>query len=229
MTGIEKEPMFSSKNKKVLKDPININNPITIQVLGICSALAVTSQLKPSLVMGLAVIVVMVFSSVIISAIRNFIPARIRIIIEMTVVAAMVILVDQVLKAYLYDVSKQLSIFVGLIITNCIVLGRLEAFALSNRPWDSFLDALGNGIGYALILVIVGFFREYFGSGTLFGEERVIIKLFGSEFTINFVPQFLRDAGYVNNGLLVLAPGAFLILAGIIWVQRTITGEVEED
>ncbi len=202
-------------SKKIVTEPFNENNPITIQVLGICSALAVTSQLKPSLVMGLAVIIVMVFSSVIISLIRSFIPSKIRIIAEMTVVASMVILVDQVLKAYAYDVSKQLSIFVGLIITNCIILGRLEAFALSNKPWPSFLDALGNGVGYAFVIAIVGFFREVFGSGKLLG--------FG------IIPQSFYNAGYVNNGLMVLAPGAFIILGFFIWIQRTISGYVEEE
>jgi len=214
MAEIEKEPLFSGKNKKALKQPLSENNPITIQVLGICSALAVTSQLKPSLVMGLAVIVVMTFSSVIISLIRHLIPAKIRIIVEMTVVATMVILVDQVLKAYAYEVSKQLSIFVGLIITNCIVLGRLEAFALGNKPWPSLLDAMGNGVGYAFVIAIVGFFRELLGSGKLLGFQ--------------VVPQWVYDAGYINNGLMVLAPGAFIVLGFFIWVQRTISGYREE-
>ena len=211
----EKEPLLSGKNRLVLKEPISMNNPITIQILGICSALAITSQLRPSVVMGVAVVVVMTVSSVVISLLRSFIPARIRIIVEMTVVASMVILVDQVLKAYAYQVSKELSIFVGLIITNCIVLGRLEAYALSNRAWPSFLDALGNGIGYALVIVLVGFFREALGSGSLWG--------------FSIVPQFLYDAGYVDNGLMVLAPGAFIILGMIIWVQRSITGYREEE
>ncbi|MCP4132030.1 MAG: NADH:ubiquinone reductase (Na(+)-transporting) subunit D [bacterium] len=221
MTGIEKEPLFSNKNKKVFKEPVNKNNPITIQVLGICSALAVTSALKPSLVMGLAVIVVMVVSGVIISMMRKLIPSKIRIIVEMTVIATMVILVDLVLKAFAYEVSKQLSIFVGLIITNCIVLGRLEAYSLSNKPWPSFLDALGNGIGYAFIIVIIGFFRELLGSGTLLGSKTI--------FGLKIIPEFLKNAGYVNNGLMVLAPGAFILLGIIIWIQRTITGEREED
>lgn len=215
MTDSGKEPLLSGKNKKVLQQPFSENNPITIQVLGICSALAVTSQLKPSLVMGLAVITVMVFSSVIVSLIRKFIPAKIRIIVEMTVVATMVILVDQVLKAYAYEVSKQLSIFVGLIITNCIVLGRLEAFALGNKPWPSFLDALGNGIGYAFVIAMVGLFRELLGSGKLLGYQ--------------VIPQGLYEAGYVNNGLMVLAPGAFIFLGFYIWVQRTLSGYREED
>jgi Na+-transporting NADH:ubiquinone oxidoreductase subunit D len=210
MISQENEPLLSGKNKRILIDPAGINNPITIQVLGICSALAVTSQMIPSLVMGLGVIVVMVVSNVVISLMRNYIPNKIRIIVEMTVVATMVIVVDQFLKAFAYDVSKQLSIFVGLIITNCIVLGRLEAFALTNKPWPSFLDGLGNGIGYAMILLIVGFFREILGSGKMFGMQ--------------IIPQAAYDAGYVNNGLMVLAPGAFIILGLIIWVQRSITG-----
>ncbi len=215
MTEHGKEPLLSTKNKKVLKEPLNINNPITIQVLGICSALAVTSQLKPSLVMGIAVIVVMTFSSLIISLMRKLIPSKIRIIAEMTVVAAMVILVDQVLKAYAYDVSKQLSIFVGLIITNCIVLGRLEAFALGNKPWPSFLDALGNGVGYAFVIAVVGFFRELLGSGKILG--------------MNVIPEAVYKAGYLNNGLMVLAPGAFIILGFFIWIQKTLSGHEEEE
>jgi Na+-transporting NADH:ubiquinone oxidoreductase subunit D len=211
----EKEPIFSSKNRRFFSLPLSENNPITIQVLGICSALAVTSQLIPSLVMGLAVIVVVVFSNLIISLLRNFIPSKIRIIVEMTVVASLVILVDQVLKAYAYEVSKQLSIFVGLIITNCIVLGRLEAFALSNKPAASVFDGLGNGVGYAFVIAVVGFFRELLGSGKLLGFQ--------------IVPQFFYDHGYVNNGLMVLAPGAFIILGIFIWVQRTINGKVEEE
>jgi Na+-transporting NADH:ubiquinone oxidoreductase subunit D len=220
--GEKKEKLLSSKNIKNLTEPVNKNNAITIQVLGICSSLAVTSQLKPSLVMGLAVIVVMTFSSVIISLMRKTIPSKIRIIVEMTVVAAMVILVDQVLKAFAYGVSKQLSIFVGLIITNCIVLGRLEAFALDNKPWPSFLDALGNGIGYALIIAIVGFFREILGSGKL----TILEPLIGDGGRI--ISKSFYDMGYANNGLMVLAPGAFVILGMIIWVQRTITGYREE-
>jgi len=206
----EREPLLSGKNKKILTDPAGINNPITIQVLGICSALAVTSQIIPSLVMGIGVTVVVCVSNVVISLMRDYIPNKIRIIVEMTVVATMVIVVDQFLKAYAYSVSKQLSIFVGLIITNCIVLGRLEAFALTNKPWPSFLDGLGNGLGYAMILLIVGFFRELSGSGKIFG--------------IQIIPQSAYDAGYLNNGLMALAPGAFIILGLIIWVQRTITG-----
>ncbi len=215
MNVSEKEPIFSAKNKKYFKQPLNEINPITIQVLGICSSLAVTSQLKPSLVMGLAVIIVVVFSNLVISLIRNLIPSKIRIIVEMTVIATMVILVDQILKAYAYEVSKQLSIFVGLIITNCIVLGRLEAFALGNKPVASVFDGLGNGVGYAFVIAVVGFFRELLGSGKILGFQ--------------VVPQAMYDAGYTNNGLMVLAPGAFIILGLFIWVQRTITGYVEED
>ncbi len=207
------EPLFSAKSKKVFTDPFSENNPITIQVLGICSALAVTAQLKPSLVMGLAVIAVVGGSNVIISLLRNLIPNKVRIIIEMVVVATLVILVDQLLKAYAYDVSKQLSVFVGLIITNCIVLGRLEAFAMGNKPWASLLDGLGNGLGYAWVLAIIGFLRELLGSGSIMGHD-VIGKLY--------------HAGYVNNGLMVLAPGAFILLGLLIWVQRTLSKYVED-
>jgi Na+-transporting NADH:ubiquinone oxidoreductase subunit D len=202
-------------NKKVFTDPLSDNNPITIQVLGICSALAVTSQLKPSLVMGIAVIIVVALSNVIVSFLREYIPGKIRIIVEMTVVASLVILVDQVLKAYAYQMSKQLSVFVGLIITNCIVLGRLEAFAMSHKPLPSFIDGIGNGVGYALVLFIVGFFRELLGSGKLLGYQ--------------VIPEFLYRAGYMDNGLMVLAPGAFIILSLLIWIQRTISGYVEEE
>ncbi len=197
-------------SKKWILSPISENNPITIQVLGICSSLAVTAQLKPSLVMGAAVIFVVALSNVAVSLIRNYIPGRVRIIIEMTVAATLVIVVDQFLKAYSYQMSKQLSVFVGLIITNCIVLGRLEAFAMANRPVPSFLDGIGNGVGYAIILAIVGFFRELLGAGSLLGHR--------------ILPQWLYNSGYSDNGLMVLAPGAFIILSMIIWIQRTITG-----
>lgn len=202
-------------NKKTFFEPIVHNNPVTIQILGICSALAVTTQLKPSLVMGLAVTVIIVFSNLVVSLIRTLIPKKIRIIVEMTVIATMVILVDQILRAYMFDVSKQLSVFVGLIITNCIVLGRLEGFALTNKPVSSILDGMGNGIGYSLILVAVGAVREIFGAGSLLGFQ--------------VVPQALYNVGYVNNGLMVLAPGAFFLLGLIVWVQRSITGHYEED
>jgi Na+-transporting NADH:ubiquinone oxidoreductase subunit D len=210
----EREPLFSPQNRTVLKDPLSENNPITIQVLGICSALAVTTQIKPSLVMGIAVIFVVVSSNLIISLMRRLIPNNVRIIVQMTVVASLVVLVDQVLKAYAYDVSRQLSVFVALIITNCIIMGRLEAFAMNNKPWPSVLDGLGNGIGYALVIVAVGFFRELFGSGKLFG--------------VQVIPQALYNAGYVDNGLMVLAPGAFILMGLLIWAQRRMSGYTEE-
>ena len=202
-------------NKKTFFEPIIHNNPITIQILGICSALAVTTQLKPSLVMGIAVTVIIALSNLVVSLIRSFIPKNIRIIVEMTIIATMVILVDQILRAYLFDVSKQLSVFVGLIITNCIVLGRLEGFALTNKPIPSILDGFGNGIGYSLILVAVGATREIFGAGTLLGFQ--------------VIPQSLYNVGYVNNGLMVLAPGAFFLLGLIVWLQRAVTGHYEEE
>ncbi|MFZ0281285.1 MAG: NADH:ubiquinone reductase (Na(+)-transporting) subunit D, partial [Bacteroidales bacterium] len=169
MSKPEKEPLFSAKNLKLLTDPIGMNNPITVQVLGICSALAVTVKLKPAIVMAISVTIVTAVSNVVIAAFRKYIPDRIRIIVQLVVIATMVILVDQFLKAYVFDVSKQLSVFVGLIITNCILMGRLEAFAMSNKPWPSFIDGLGNGAGYGLILIIVAFFRELLGSGTIYG------------------------------------------------------------
>ena len=212
--AIEREPLFSPQNRTVLKDPLSDNNPITIQVLGICSALAVTTQVKPSLVMGIAVIFVLVFSNLIISLMRNLIPNNVRIIVQMTVVASLVVVVDQVLKAYAYDVSRQLSVFVALIITNCIIMGRLEAFAMTNKPWPSVLDALGNGLGYALVILAVGFCRELFGSGKVFG--------------VQIVPQALYNAGYVDNGLMVLAPGAFILMGLLIWAQRRMSGYAEE-
>jgi Na+-transporting NADH:ubiquinone oxidoreductase subunit D len=197
-----------------LKDPLMDNNPISTQVLGICSALAVTVQLQTAIVMSIAVISVISLSNVLISLIRNMVPSNIRIIIELAIIASLVILVDQVLKAFLYDISKQLSVFVGLIITNCIVLGRAEAFALQNKPWPSFLDGVGNGLGYSMILIVVAFGRELLGSGTLFGFQ--------------VIPDAAYAAGYQNMGLMVLAPGAFILLGLIIWVQRTITGTVAE-
>lgn len=203
------EPLFSKKNMKLLSDPMNNSNPITVQVLGICSALAVTAQLKPSIVMALSVTAVLALANVIVSLLRNTIPNRIRIIVQLVVIAALVILVDQVLKAYVFDVSRQLSVFVGLIITNCIIMGRLEAFALGNRPWQSFLDGIGNSAGYGVILIIVGFFRELFGSGTLFGYK--------------VIPEswYIANGGfYENNGLMVLSPMALIVVGIIIWVQR---------
>jgi Na+-transporting NADH:ubiquinone oxidoreductase subunit D len=205
---------MSTKKLKLLSDPINLNNPITVQVLGICSALAVTVKLEPAVVMSLSVLFVLSFANVIISLLRNTIPSRIRIIIQLLIVAALVILVDQVLKAFAYDVSKQLSVFVGLIITNCIIMGRLEAFALGNKPWPSFLDGIGNGAGYALILIIVAFFRELLGSGTIWG--------------IHVIPQSFYDMGYTNNGLMILPPMALMVVAVIIWVQRSKSKELIE-
>jgi Na+-transporting NADH:ubiquinone oxidoreductase subunit D len=206
--------LFSKKNQVFLKDPLMDNNPISTQVLGICSALAVTVQLQTAVVMSIAVIFVISISNVVISLLRNHVPSNIRIIVELAVIATLVILVDQILKAYLYDISKQLSVFVGLIITNCIVLGRAEAFALQNKPWPSFLDGVGNGLGYSMILIAVAFGRELLGSGTLFG--------------LQIVPDAAYAAGYQNMGLMVLAPGAFILLGLIIWVQRTITGTVAD-
>jgi Na+-transporting NADH:ubiquinone oxidoreductase subunit D len=202
-----KQPLLSERNNRLLKDPLNSSNPITVQVLGICSALAVTVQMKPSIVMALSVMVVTAFSNLTISAIRNIIPDRIRIIVQLTIVAALVILVDQVLKAFVYDVSKQLSVFVGLIITNCIVMGRLEAFAMGNKPWPSFLDGIGNGLGYGLILVMVSAVREFFGSGKLMGFQ--------------IIPDFFYEKGYFNNGFVILPPMALIIVGIIIWIQRT--------
>lgn len=198
--------IFSRKEKKLLTEPINLNNPITIQVLGICSALAITVQLKPSVVMALAVVFVMGMANLLTSLLRNTIPSRIRIIVQLTIIASLVVLVDQVLKAYVFDVSKQLSVFVGLIITNCIVMGRLEAFALGNKPWPSFLDGIGNAAGYGVILIIVGFFRELLGSGTLWGYQ--------------VIPQAVYNIGYENNGLMILPPMALITVGAIIWVQR---------
>jgi Na+-transporting NADH:ubiquinone oxidoreductase subunit D len=205
----EKEALFSRKNLKLLTDPLNDSNPITVQVLGICSALAVTAQLKPAVVMSISVMAVLGFANVIISLLRNTIPNRIRIIVQLVIIAALVILVDQVLKAFVYDVSKQLSVFVGLIITNCIIMGRLEAFALGNRPWQSFLDGVGNAAGYGVILVIVGFFRELLGSGSVWGYQ--------------VIPNswYVANGGfYENNGMMILPPMALITVGIIIWVQR---------
>ncbi|MCF0219219.1 MAG: NADH:ubiquinone reductase (Na(+)-transporting) subunit D [Muribaculaceae bacterium] len=193
-------------NKSVFFNPFAKNNPVVVQVLGICSVLAVTAKLQPALVMGISVIAVLAFSNVIISLIRSTIPVNIRIIVQLVVVAGLVVIVDQVLQAFAYDASKQLSVFIGLIITNCILMGRLEAFAMANKPWPSFLDGVGNGIGYAIVLVIVGFFRELFGSGTLFG--------------LQVIPDCFYEAGYVNNGLMILPPMALILVACIVWFQR---------
>ncbi|NOU60226.1 NADH:ubiquinone reductase (Na(+)-transporting) subunit D [Marinifilum caeruleilacunae] len=203
----DKEPLFSAKNRKLLTNPLGSDNPITVQVLGICSALAVTAKLEPAVVLTISVTAVLALANVIISLLRHTIPSRIRIIVQLVVIAALVILVDQVLKAFAYDVSKQLSVFVGLIITNCIIMGRLEAFALGNRPWPAFLDGIGNAAGYGIILVIVAFFRELLGSGTLYGFQ--------------VIPQAVYDMGYENNGLMILPPMALVVVGIIIWVQRS--------
>ncbi len=202
-------------NKSVLLNPFSKNNPVIVQVLGICSVLAVTAKLEPAIVMGLSVIAVLAFSNVIISLIRSTIPTNIRIIVQLVVVAGLVVIVDQLLKAYAYDVSKRLSVFIGLIITNCILMGRLEAFAMGNKPWPSFLDGIGNGIGYTIILVITGFFRELLGSGTLLGYQ--------------VVPQWCYDHGYANNGLMILPPMALIVVAVVIWVHRSSHKELQED
>ena len=206
---------MASKSLKNLTAPLSGNNPVIVQILGICSALAVTVQLKPAIVMGLSVMVVTAFANLVMSLLRKGVPSRIRIIVQLVVIAALVILVDQVLKAFVYDVSKQLSVYVGLIITNCIVMGRVEAFALQNKPWDSFLDGIGNGAGYGLILVIVAFFRELLGSGSLFGYP--IFEKLG-----------LYEAGYANCGLMLFPPMALIIVGCIIWVHRTINTNLQE-
>lgn len=212
----KREALFSKKNRKLLSDPLNDDNPITVQVLGICSALAITVQLKPAIVMSIAVLFVMIFSNVIVSLIRNLIPNRIRIIVQLIIVAALVILVDQILKAYAYDVSKELSVFVGLIITNCIIMGRLEAFALANGPWKAFLDAIGNAAGYGVILIIVAFFRELLGSGKLMGYE-----ILGHKAKTIAESTGLYQYGYENNGFMLLSPMALITVGILIWVQRS--------
>ena len=199
--------LFSKQNKAAFVEPLNLNNPIMVQVLGICSALAVTSQLKPAIVMGLAVTVITAFSNVIISIIRNTIPQRIRIIVQLVVVAALVTIVSQVLKAFAYDVSVQLSVYVGLIITNCILMGRLEAFAMMNKPWPSFLDGIGNGLGYAMILFVVGAAREFFGRGSLLGFK--------------IIPDAVYNAGYMNNGMMTMSAMALILIGCVIWVHRS--------
>lgn len=201
-----KEGIFNKKHRRLLSDPLNENNPITVQVLGICSALAITIKMEPALVMSVAVIFVTTLSNLIISLMRNAIPAQVRIIVQLVVVASLVIVVDQVLKAFLFDVSKQLSVFVGLIITNCIIMGRLEAFAMGNKPWPSVLDGIGNGLGYGAILIIVAFMRELLG--------------FGSLFDIQLIPQFVYDAGYANLGIMIVPVGALFAVGLIIWAQR---------
>ena len=205
----EKKPLFGKKERKLITDPLSDNNPITVQVLGICSALAVTTQLKPSVVMAISVVFVMVFSSLFTSLLRNAIPGRIRIIVELTIVSVMVTLVSLVLQAFAYDVSKQLSVFVGLIITNCIVMGRLEAFALANKPWPSVIDAFGNGLGYGAILIVVAFFRELFGAGKLFGFE-------------------ILGSWYEPNGIMLVPAGALFVVGLYIWIERSINKNYEE-
>jgi len=211
----EKEPLFSSKNIKLLTEPIGAGNPITVLVLGICSALAVTVSLKPSIIMAISVMAVMAVSNVVISLLRHWIPPRIRIIVQLVVIATMVIIVDQVLKAYAYDTSRKLSVFVGLIITNCIIMGRLEAFALGNKPWPSFLDGLGNAAGYGIILIIVAFFRELLGSGSVLGYP--LMDKIG-----------LYNLGYENNGMMILPPMALITLGIIIWIQRARNSDLIE-
>ncbi|MBO8437784.1 MAG: NADH:ubiquinone reductase (Na(+)-transporting) subunit D [Bacteroidetes bacterium] len=205
---------LSKKNRETLLGPLSKNNPVVVQILGICSALAVTAKLEPAFVMAVSVTAVVAFSNVIISLLRNTIPNNIRIIVQLVVVAALVIIVDQILKAYVYDVSKQLSVFVGLIITNCILMGRLEAYAMGNGPWESFLDGIGNGIGYGMILIIIAFFRELLGNGTLFGYH--------------VIPQSFYDMGYQNNGLMILPPMALIVVGCIIWVHRSFNKDLQD-
>jgi Na+-transporting NADH:ubiquinone oxidoreductase subunit D len=199
--------LFSKKNRKLLSDPLDDNNPITVQVLGICSALAVTSQIQPAVVMAISVVFVIAFSNLFISLMRNGIPSKIRMIVQLTVIAALVTVVDQVLHAFSFDIYKKLTVFVGLIITNCIIMGRLEAFAMANRPWKSFLDGIGNGLGYGGILILIAFIRELTGSGSLFGHQ--------------VIPQGLYEIGYVNNSLMISPYAAMFVIGVIIWVQRS--------
>ena len=204
---MSKDSLFSKKRMTLLSDPLNDNNPITVQALGVCSALAITVQLKPAIVMAISVMVVLSVANVLISFMRKLIPSRIRIIVQLVVIAALVILVDEVLKAFVYDVSKELSVFVGLIITNCIIMGRLEAFGMANKPWESFLDGIGSSFGYAWILIVVAFFRELLGSGTLYGYP--VLEEIG-----------LYETGYENNGMMILPPMALITVGIIIWIQR---------
>ncbi len=211
----DREPLFSLKNKRLLTNPLNKDNPITVQVLGICSALAVTAKLKPAFVMTLSVVFVLAVANMVISLLRKGIPPRIRIIVQLTVIASLVILVDQFLKAFVFEVSKQLSVFVGLIITNCIIMGRLEAFAMGNKPWPAFLDGVGNALGYGWILIVVGFFRELLGSGTLWGYQ--------------VFPEGFYELGYKNNGFFILPPMALILVGIIIWIQRWKNRELIEE
>ena len=217
MSNKEKEPLFSAKNMKYLTGPFGKNNPVIVQILGICSALAVTVQLKPAIVMALSVTVVTAFSNLVMSLLRNGVPSRIRIIVQLVVIAALVILVDQVLKAFVFEVSKQLSVYVGLIITNCIIMGRVEAYALGNKPLDSFLDGIGNGLGYAAILLIIAFFRELFGSGQIFGMQ--------------VIPEswYIANGGFYSNiGLMLFPPMALIIVGCIIWIHRSLNKDLQE-
>ena len=211
----KKEALFSKKNRKLLSDPLDSANPISVQVLGICSALAITVQIEQAFVMSLSVLAVMIFGNIIVSILRNLIPSRIRIIVQLVVVAALVILVDEVLKAFLPDVSEKLSVFVGLIISNCIIMGRLEAFALGNKIWPSFLDAIGNAMGYAWILIVVAFFRELLGSGKIWG--------------LQIIPDSFYEMGYMNNNMMILPPMALITVALIIWIQRNRNKELIEE
>ena len=211
----KKEALFSKKNRKLLSDPLDSANPVSVQVLGICSALAITVQIEQAFVMSLSVLAVMIFGNIIVSILRNLIPSRIRIIVQLVVVAALVILVDEVLKAFLPDVSEKLSVFVGLIISNCIIMGRLEAFALGNKIWPSFLDAIGNAMGYAWILIVVAFFRELLGSGKIWGMQ--------------IIPDSFYEMGYMNNNMMILPPMALITVALIIWIQRNRNTELIEE
>lgn len=213
--AVKKEALFSKKNRKLLSDPLDSANPISVQVLGICSALAITVQIEQAFVMSLSVLAVMIFGNIIVSILRNLIPSRIRIIVQLVVVAALVILVDEVLKAFLPDVSEKLSVFVGLIISNCIIMGRLEAFALGNKIWPSFLDAIGNAMGYAWILIVVAFFRELLGSGKIWGMQ--------------IIPDSFYEMGYMNNNMMILPPMALITVALIIWIQRNRNKELIEE
>ena len=214
-----REPLFSARNKKLITDPLNDDNPITVQVLGICSALAITVQVQQSIIMALSVVFVCILGNTVVSALRNVIPSRIRIIVQLVVAASLVILVNEILKAYLPDISEKLSVFVGLIITNCIIMGRYEAFAMGNKPWPSALDGFGNGLGYAWILLVVGVVREVFGSGAI---------SFPGVGQIHFMPESFYEAGYMNNNMMILPPMALVVVGIIIWVQRSMNKKLIE-